>query len=53
VWEVDFSVRFHLSDRLAAMGGYHRLSLKGEPTKGRDFVEVKLSGIAFGLELSL
>jgi len=53
VWEVDFSFRFHLSDHLAAMGGYHRLSLKGEPTKGRDFVEVKLSGIAFGLELSL
>jgi hypothetical protein len=53
VWELDLSARFHISDRLAAMGGYHRLRLRGEPTKGRDFVEVKLSGIAFGIELSL
>jgi hypothetical protein len=53
VWELDLSARFHISDRLAAMGGYHRLSLRGEPTKGRDFVEVKLSGVAFGIELSL
>jgi hypothetical protein len=53
VWELDVSTRFHLSDRLAAMAGYHRLRLRGEPTKGRDFVEVKLSGITFGLELSL
>ena len=53
VWELDISTRFHLSDRLAVMGGYHRLRLRGEPTKERDFVEVKLSGIAFGLELSL
>jgi hypothetical protein len=53
VWELDLSARFHLSDRLAAMGGYHKLNLKGEPTKGRDFVDVKLSGITFGLELSL
>jgi hypothetical protein len=53
VWELDLSARFHLSDRLALMGGYHRLRLRGEPTKGRDFVEVKLSGVRFGLELSL
>jgi hypothetical protein len=53
VWELDMSARFHLSDRLAAMGGYHRLRLRGEPTKGRDFVEVKLSGVVFGVELSL
>jgi hypothetical protein len=53
VWELDLSARLHLSDRLAVMGGYHRLRLKGEPTKERDFVEVKLSGLAFGLEISL
>jgi hypothetical protein len=53
VWELDLSARLHLSDRLAVMGGYHRLRLKGEPTKERDFVEVKLSGVAFGLEISL
>jgi hypothetical protein len=53
VWELDLSTRFHLSDRLAAMGGYHRLRLRGEPTEGRDFVEVKLSGFVFGIELSL
>jgi len=53
VWELDLSARFHLSDRLGIMGGYHRLRMRGEPTKERDFVEVKLSGLAFGLELSL
>ncbi len=53
VWEFDVSTRFHLSDRLAAMAGYHRLRMRVEPTSGRDFVEVKLSGISFGLELSL
>ena len=53
VWELDLSSRFHLSDRLAVMGGYHRLRMRGEPTEGRDFVEVKLSGLTFGLELSI
>lgn len=53
VWELNLSARLHLSDRLAAMGGYRRLRLRGEPTKGRDSVEVKLSGVVFGLELSL
>jgi hypothetical protein len=53
VFELQVSARLHLSDRLAAMGGYRRLRLRGEPTKGRDFVEVKLSGAIFGVELSL
>ena len=53
VWELHVSARLHLSDRLAAMGGYRRLRLRGEPTKARDFVEVKLSGAIFGVELSL
>jgi len=53
VWELNLSARLHLSDRLAGMGGYRRLRLRGEPTEGRDSVEVKLSGVVFGLELSL
>jgi hypothetical protein len=53
VWELYLSARFHLSDRLAAMGGYRRLRIRGEPTEGRDFVEVRLSGAIFGVELSL
>jgi hypothetical protein len=53
VWELDLSSRFHLSDRIAIMGAYHRLRMKGEPTEGRDFFEVKLSGLSFGVELSL
>ncbi len=53
VWELDLSSRFHLSDRIAISGSYHRLRMRGEPTEGRDFVEVKLSGLSFGLEISL
>ncbi len=53
VWELEMSARFHLSDRIAATAGYHRLRMRGEPTEGRDSVEVKLSGVMFGLELSL
>ena len=53
VWELEVSARIHFSDRLAASGGYHRLRLRGEPTKGRDSVEVRVSGVVFGLELSL
>ena len=49
--EAEFSVRVHVSDRLAAMGGYRHLSLDGKD--GRDQVKLKLSGWQFGLELSL
>jgi hypothetical protein len=52
-WELNVSARLHLSDRLAASGGYRRLRIRSEPTSGRDRVEVKLSGVVFGLELSL
>jgi len=49
--EAEGSVRVHVSDRLAAMGGYRYLSLDGKD--GRDQVKLKLSGWQFGLELSL
>ena len=49
--EAEASVRVHVSDRLAAMGGYRHLSLDGKD--GRDQVKLKLSGWQFGLELSL
>jgi hypothetical protein len=49
--EAEGSVRVHVSDRLAAMGGYRYLSLDGKD--GRDQVKLKLSGWEFGLEISL
>jgi hypothetical protein len=49
--EAEGSVRIHVSDRLAAMGGYRYLSLDGKD--GRDQIKIKLSGWQFGLELSL
>lgn len=50
-WLVSFTARIHISDRLAAVGGYRRLSMKGKDD--RDSVDVKLSGWLFGGELSL
>jgi hypothetical protein len=49
--EAEGSVRIHVSDRLAAMGGYRYLSVDGKD--GRDQIKMKLSGWQFGLELSL
>lgn len=49
--EAEASVRVHVSDRLAAMGGYRYLSLNGKD--GRDQVKLKLGGWQFGLEISL
>jgi hypothetical protein len=51
LFELESALRFHVSDRLAAAGGYRRLSIKGED--GRDNGDVKLKGWHFGLELSL
>ena len=50
-WIVCMTARFHVSDRLAAVGGYRRISLRGHDD--RDFLDVKLSGWLFGGELSL
>ena len=51
LFELQSSVRFHISDRLAAMGGYRYLSLKGKD--GQDEMELDLGGWQFGLEISL
>jgi hypothetical protein len=51
VYEAEGSVRLHLSDRLAVMGGYRRLSIRGED--GRDHGQIILGGWQFGLEMSL
>jgi hypothetical protein len=49
--EAEGSLRLHLSDRLAAMGGYRHLSLDGKDDN--DQVKLKLGGWQFGLEISL
>jgi YfaZ precursor len=49
--EAEGSVRVHISDRLAAMGGYRYLSLDGKD--GQDEVKLKLGGWQFGLEISI
>ena len=49
--EAEGSVRLHVSDRLAVMGGYRHLSLDGKD--GKDQVKLKLGGFQFGLEISL
>ena len=51
VLDAEGSVRIHLSDRLAAMGGYRYLKLKGTDSLG--VVDIKLEGWEFGLEISL
>jgi hypothetical protein len=49
--DAEGAVRIHISDRLAAMGGYRHLKLDGKDNVG--LVNVKLSGWEFGLEISL
>jgi hypothetical protein len=49
--DAEGSVRIHISDRLAAMGGYRYLKLDGKDSFGH--VNLKLSGWEFGLEISL
>jgi hypothetical protein len=51
LFEAEGSARFHLSDRLAVLGGYRYLSLDGRDR--RDQIKLKLGGWQFGLELSL
>jgi hypothetical protein len=49
--DADGAVRIHISDRLAAMGGYRYLKLRSKDSHA--LVDVKLKGWEFGLELSL
>jgi hypothetical protein len=51
MYEAQGSIRLHISDHLAASGGYRYLSLDGKDN--RDEVKLKLGGWIFGLELSL
>jgi hypothetical protein len=51
LWEFDTSLRVHLSDRLAAQGGYRSLSLRAED--GNDEGDLQIKGWTFGLEISL
>jgi hypothetical protein len=49
--DAEGAVRIHVSDRLAAMGGYRYLKLNGKDSLGH--VDIRLSGWQFGLEISL
>jgi hypothetical protein len=49
--EFDAAARLHISDRLAASGGYRYLKIRGEDD--RDFADIQLEGWHFGLEISL
>lgn len=51
LFEFDASGRIHLSDRLAASGGYRYIYVKAED--GRDFGDIRIRGWHFGLEISL
>ncbi len=51
MWELRAAARFHVSDHLAATGGYHRVTLEGH--NGRDFLSLGLGHWTFGAELSL
>lgn len=51
VWVLSLTGRLHLSDRLAFVGGYRRIHMRGHDE--RDSVDVTLSGWLFGGELSL
>ena len=51
VVEFDASGRVHLSDRLAASGGYRYVSIKAKD--GLDFFDLRVGGWQFGLEISL
>jgi len=50
-YEFEASARLHISDRLAAQGGYRLLKAKAE--EELDLFELRMSGWQFGLELSL
>ncbi len=51
VWEWLATGRVHASRRLAATGGYHRITLEGR--NDRDYLNLELSQWTFGVEISL
>jgi hypothetical protein len=52
VYEVLVGARLHLTDYLAATGGYRKLVLEGRPDD-RDFLRIDLGTWTFGAEISL
>jgi hypothetical protein len=51
VWEALLALRFHVSNRLAATGGYRRLALQGRTS--RDYFHIDLGTWTYGVEVSL
>ncbi len=51
LYEYEVGTRFHLSDRIAAQGGYRKLSV--DVKDGADKGNLKIGGWQFGLEISL
>jgi hypothetical protein len=51
LWEIFATARVHVSDHLAATGGYHKLAVEGRD--GRDYLNVELGAWTFGAEISL
>lgn len=51
LWEWLLAARVHVSDRLAATGGYHSLRVEGRDE--RDFFSLRLGTWTFGVEISL
>ena len=51
VWEWLLAARVHVSDHLAATGGYHSLRIEGRDE--RDFFSLRLATWTFGVEISL
>jgi hypothetical protein len=51
VWEWLLAARVHVTDRLAATGGYHSLRIEGRDE--RDFFSLRLGTWTFGVEISL
>lgn len=51
LWEWLVALRVHFNDRMAATGGYHKLSIEG--TTDRDFFSLSLGKWTFGVEISL
>jgi len=49
--DAEGAVRIHISDHLAAMGGYRYLKTRGKD--GLSLMDIKLKGWEFGLEISL
>jgi hypothetical protein len=51
IWELHAAARFHVSDHLAASGGYRRIELEGRTD--RDFLKLGLGRWTLGVEISL